>query len=84
MTSTIAGRSKATTTSSCMPPQATLLAGLAARLGARPLKRFRYRAVQPNLLGTPLTVNAAPRGEGIALWTALPDGGVSVQAEAAY
>ena len=66
------------------PLQATLLAGLAARLGDRPLKRFRYRAVQPNLLGTPLTVNAAPGGEGFVLWTALPDGGVSVQAEADY
>jgi len=66
------------------PLQATLLAGLAARLDARPLKRFRYRAVQPNLLGTPLTVNAAPGGEGFVVWTALPDGGVSVQAEADY
>ncbi len=67
------------------PLQATVLAGLAARLGSRPLRRFRYRGVQPNLLGTPLTVHAAARGEeGFVLWTALPDGAVSMQAEASY
>jgi 3-methylfumaryl-CoA hydratase len=66
------------------PLQATVLAGLAARLGSRPLRRFRYRGVQPNLLGTPLTMNAATDGEGLVLWTALPDGAVSMQAEAAF
>jgi 3-methylfumaryl-CoA hydratase len=67
------------------PLQATVLAGLAARLSSRPLRRFRYRGVQPNLLGTPLTVNAAARGEeGFVLWTALPDGAVSMQAQASY
>ena len=66
------------------PLQATLLAGLAARLGPGPLKQFRYRGLQPNLLGTPLTVNAAPNADGLALWTALPDGGVSMQASASY
>jgi 3-methylfumaryl-CoA hydratase len=66
------------------PLQATVLASQAARLGTRPLQRFRYRGVQPNLLGTPLTVNAAANGEGLVLWTALPDGAVSMQAEAAY
>ena len=67
------------------PMQATVLAGLAARLGCKPLRRFRYRGVQPNLLGTPLRVNAAAHGEeGLVLWTALPDGAVSMQAEAAY
>lgn len=66
------------------PLQATLLAGLAARLGTRPLRQFRYRGVQPNLLGTPLTVNAAPSGDGLTLWTAQPDGAVSMQAEASF
>lgn len=66
------------------PLQATLLAGLAARLGARPLKTFRYRGLRPNLLGTPLTVNAAPSGEELILWTALPDGATSMQAEATF
>lgn len=66
------------------PLQATLLAGLASRLGTRPVRTFRYRGVQPNLLGTPLTVNAAPTGEGLTLWTAQPDGAVSMQAEASF
>lgn len=66
------------------PLQATLLAGLAARLGPGPLKQFRYRGLQPNLLGTPLTVNAAPNAQGFVLWTGLPDGGVSMQADASY
>ncbi|GEQ77590.1 hypothetical protein CTTA_4595 [Comamonas testosteroni] len=66
------------------PLQATVLAGLAARLGQRPLKRFRYRGMRPNLLGTPLLVNAAPDGDALILWTALPDGSVSMQAEAAF
>jgi len=64
------------------PLQATLLAGLAARLMPRPLRRFRYRAVKPCILGTPMTVNAAPDGDGLVLWTGLPDGGVSMQAQA--
>lgn len=66
------------------PLQATLLAGLAARLGTRPLRTFRYRGVQPNLLGIPLTVNAAPSDEGLTLWTEQPDGAVSMQAEALF
>lgn len=66
------------------PLQATLLADLAARLGTRPLRQFRYRGVQPNLLGTPLTINAAPSGDGMTLWTAQPDGTVSMQAETVF
>ena len=64
------------------PLLATLLAGLATRLASRPLRRFRYRGVQPSILGTPLTVNAAPGDEGLVLWAGLPDGGVSMQAQA--
>ena len=66
------------------PLQATLLAGLAARLGPRPLRQFRYRGVQPNLLGTPLTINAVPGDKGMTLWTAQSDGAVSMQAEASF
>jgi len=66
------------------PLQATLLAGLASRLGSRPLRHFRYRGMRPSLLGTPLTVNAATSTDGLLLWTAQPDGSVSMQAEAFF
>lgn len=66
------------------PLQATLLAGLATRLGPRPLRHFRYRGLRPSLLGTPLTVHAAPNADGWTLWTAQPDGSVSMRAEAVF
>ncbi len=66
------------------PLQATLLAGLALRLAPRPLQGFTYRALQPALLGTPLTLNAAASDDGLMLWAALPDGAVSMQAGAAF
>lgn len=67
------------------PLQATLLAGLAARLGSTPVRTFRYRGLQPNLLGTPLTLQAAAgEHDRLTLWTQLPDGGVSMQAEATF
>lgn len=64
------------------PLQATLLAGLARRLAPSPIKAFRYRALQPNLLGTPLSLNAAQMEHSISLWSALPGGSPSMQAEA--
>ncbi|MDZ5461152.1 FAS1-like dehydratase domain-containing protein [Azohydromonas lata] len=64
------------------PLQATLLAGLARRLAGGPLRRFRYRGLRPALLGAPLTLNAAPAGDGFTLWTALADGSVSMLAQA--
>jgi 3-methylfumaryl-CoA hydratase len=66
------------------PLQATLLAGLAQRLAGVPLRRFRYRGLRPALLGAPLTLNAAAAGDGFTLWTALPDGGVSMSAQAGF
>ncbi|WP_431103734.1 FAS1-like dehydratase domain-containing protein [Roseateles noduli] len=66
------------------PLQATLLSALARRLGDRPLRRFRYRGVQPCVLGAPLTLNAAPSPEGLTLWTALADGAPFMTAEASY
>jgi 3-methylfumaryl-CoA hydratase len=66
------------------PLNATMLAGLAQQIGGRPLKRFRYRALQPSLLGQPLTLNAAPDEHGLTLWVALPDGAVSMRAEASF
>ncbi|MFT3811826.1 MAG: MaoC family dehydratase N-terminal domain-containing protein [Acidovorax sp.] len=66
------------------PLQATLLAGLAARLGGQPPRRFQYRGLRPSLLGTPLTLNATPGANGLVLWTALPDGSASMRAEASF
>jgi hypothetical protein len=36
------------------------------------------------VLGTSLTVNAAATADGLSLWTAQPDGSVSMQAEASF
>lgn len=66
------------------PLQATLLAGLAARLGPKPLRRFHYRGLRPSVLGMSLTVNAAAAADGLSLWTAQPDGSVSMRAEAMF
>lgn len=66
------------------PLQATLLAGLAARLGPKPLRHFHYRGLRPSVLGMSLTVNAAAAADGLSLWTAQPDGSVSMQAEAMF
>lgn len=66
------------------PLQATLLAGLAVRLESRPLRHFRYRGLHPNLLGTPLTLNAAPSGDGLTLWAAQTDGTVTMQADTVF
>ncbi|WP_157269203.1 FAS1-like dehydratase domain-containing protein [Azohydromonas aeria] len=66
------------------PLQATLLAGLAQRLAGSPLRRFRYRGLRPALLGAPLTLHAAAAGDGFTVWSALPDGSVSMQAQAGF
>lgn len=66
------------------PLQATLLAGMAARLGSGPLRRFHYRGLRPSVLGMSLTVNAAPSADGLSLWIAQPDGSLSMQAEARF
>ncbi len=66
------------------PLQATLLAGLAARLGPKPLRRFHYRGLRASVLGMSLTVNAVAAADGLSLWTAQPDGSVSMQAEAMF
>lgn len=66
------------------PLNATMLAGLAQQVAGRPLTRFRYRGLQPSLLGQALTLHAAPAGSSLVLWVALPDGAVSMQAEANF
>ena len=64
------------------PLSATMLAAFAAERGGRPLKRFAYRGLKPSLLGAAIALNADVDGDKVALWTALPGGQVSMQADA--
>jgi len=66
------------------PLVATLLCGLAADVGPAPLRRFSYRGLRPAILGVDLEFNATVEGNSARLWSRLPDGGVSMQAEAEY
>ena len=66
------------------PLNATMLAGFAQQVAGRPLKGFCYRGLQPSLLGQALTLHAAPAGSSLVLWVALPDGAVSMRAEASF
>ncbi|MGG1943320.1 MaoC family dehydratase N-terminal domain-containing protein [Trinickia sp. NRRL B-1857] len=66
------------------PLNATLLAGFAEQVSGRPLKQFRYRGLKPSVLGDELTINAAQDGDQLLLWIALPDGNVSMRAEAGF
>ena len=66
------------------PLLATVLAGYGEAVAGRPLRTFRYRGLRPSLVGCPLTVNAR-EGEGkLDLWIGLPDGAVSMVAEASF
>ncbi|HET6522587.1 MAG TPA: protein dehydratase [Geminicoccaceae bacterium] len=65
------------------PLSATLLAGFAEEIGGRELRHFAYRGLRPAFRGPALTLNAAAPEDGrLDLWTALPDGSVSMRAEA--
>jgi 3-methylfumaryl-CoA hydratase len=66
------------------PLNATMLASLAQQLAGQPIKGFRYRGLQPSLLGQALTLHAAQAGPSLVLWVALPDGAVSMRAEASF
>jgi 3-methylfumaryl-CoA hydratase len=66
------------------PLHATLLAMYAEEIASKPLRTFRYRGMQPSLLGAALRINAHASGSDAALWTALPDGSVSMQADATF
>ena len=48
------------------PLNATMLAAYAEEVSGKRLKEFRYRGLQPSLLGSQLTVNAAADGDGLA------------------
>lgn len=66
------------------PLNATLLAGFAEEVAGKPLRHFRYRGIQPSILSNELIINAARDGDGLMLWVSLPDGAVSMRAEAAF
>jgi 3-methylfumaryl-CoA hydratase len=66
------------------PLNATLLAGYAQEIAGKPLKQFRYRGLQPSLIGQALSINAAPDGDGLCVWAGLPGGAVSMRAEALF
>jgi 3-methylfumaryl-CoA hydratase len=66
------------------PLHATLLAMYAEEIVGKPLRTFRYRGMQPSVLGAELTINASMNGGEATVWTALPDGSVSMQAEATF
>jgi 3-methylfumaryl-CoA hydratase len=61
-----------------------MLAGHAQDLAGKRLRQFRYRGLRPSLVGNALTVNATPDDHGLILWIALPDGAVSMRAEATF
>jgi 3-methylfumaryl-CoA hydratase len=66
------------------PLVATLLAGFAQEIGARPLRRLDYRGLRPAILGTSLTLNGELEAGGARVWSALPDGAASMQARVAF
>ncbi|MDR5765884.1 MULTISPECIES: MaoC family dehydratase N-terminal domain-containing protein [unclassified Caballeronia] len=66
------------------PLNATLLAGFAEEVSGRRLKHFRYRGVQPSILGNELEFNAAQDGDQLVVWVSLPGGAVSMRAEASF
>lgn len=64
------------------PLIATRLANLAQELLGRPLRHFAYRGLRPTIVGQPVHLHARAEGEGLRLWSALDDGGPTMQAEA--
>jgi 3-methylfumaryl-CoA hydratase len=68
------------------PLNATLLAAFAEQASGKAVRSFRYRGLEPSLLGNELTLNAAPNdeGDGLLVWTALPGGAISMRAEVSF
>ena len=66
------------------PLNATLLAGFAEEVSGKRLKEFQYRGLQPSLLGNELTINATQENNVLLLWISLPDGAISMRAEATF
>jgi 3-methylfumaryl-CoA hydratase len=66
------------------PLHATLLADYAEEVSGKRLRTFQYRGVQPSLLGNEIAINAGGQEDGASFWTSLPDGSVSMRAEATF
>lgn len=66
------------------PLNATVLACYAHEITGKRLKQFRYRGLQPSLVGQTLSINAKPDGSDWNLWIGLPDGSASMQAHAFF
>ncbi|MFO1205220.1 MAG: acyl-CoA dehydrogenase [Burkholderiales bacterium] len=64
------------------PLNATMLANYAEAVTGRRLRQFSYRGLAPAILGATLTLHAVVDSERAALWLTLPDGVVSMRAEA--
>ncbi|MDZ7858998.1 FAS1-like dehydratase domain-containing protein [Sphaerotilus sp.] len=66
------------------PLNATLLAAHAQRVAGQPLKDFRYRGLEPSVVGQELILHAADSESGLLVWVARPDGTVSMRADASF
>jgi 3-methylfumaryl-CoA hydratase len=65
------------------PLSATLLAELGQTLAGQPLRRFVYRGLRPTTLGQTVTLKARRLEDGgLAMWSELPDSGISMTAQA--
>lgn len=64
------------------PLNATMLANYAEEVTGGRVQQFRYRGLAPAILGATLALNAAVESERVALWLTLPNGVVSMKAEA--
>jgi 3-methylfumaryl-CoA hydratase len=67
------------------PLNATVLAMFAEEAAGKRLRRFRYRGLQPSLLGSQLTAHAAQsQADEMLVWMGLADGAISMRAEASF
>lgn len=66
------------------PLQATLLLRFSADIQGAPPARFSFRGLSSAFDTAPLTVNAAPEGETLKLWTAQTGGPVAMSCDAQW
>ncbi|AMY68860.1 FAS1-like dehydratase domain-containing protein [Frigidibacter mobilis] len=66
------------------PLQATMLCQYASDLRGTAPRIFRFRSVAPIFSPGPFTLNAAPDGDMLKLWTAQPGGPLSMEATAQW
>ncbi|MEO1986446.1 MAG: MaoC family dehydratase N-terminal domain-containing protein [Martelella sp.] len=66
------------------PLQAMLMAQYAVDLRGSAPVRFRFRGLSPAIAGKPLLINARENGDVFDLWTAQPNGPVTMEARAEW